>query len=289
MSKKGKEEAEKITRRTREAAVSSRRATRFVEVATVLVVLVMAAVTTIVVLRSPHGSPSATSSDVPTGAVDTPTAVDEHGAFRVGAGGAVVAPGSAPDGGVRVDLFFDPMCPGCGATDRALSGRFVELLDSHQIDLYMTPVAFLDANSSDGYSSRTVSAIATVADEDPTHFMAFVSALYKVGTQPDEGGGYRSVSDVHLAGTAESVGVPAEVADTFSKEQFVPWAKKQTAVQTSRTDLFPQGFSTPGLFTGVSYVGSKASGQRVDLTGSDSTVDTFNAAVAKAASKRTPA
>lgn len=197
----------------------------------------------------------------------TPSKVDANGAFHVGAGGAVLDD-NQPTGSTRVDNFFDPMCPGCGIVERGIGDRLVELLNEEEIDLYMTPVAFLDNASTDQYSTRAVNATITVAEESPEHYLAFVNNLYKEGNQPSEGQSYVSVPDSILSERAIEVGVPQEVADKFKEGHYTEWIKTNTQKQLNdRNDLFPDGFSTPAVFLELEYKNKEThEGEVVDFT-----------------------
>ena len=182
-----------------------------------------------------------------------PTKADANGAFHISSGGAVIED-VAPTGQTRVDMFFDPMCPGCGLVDRGIGERLNQLVDDGEVDLYMTPVAFLDHASSDKYSTRAVNATITVAEEAPEYYMAFVNTLYEEGHQPAEGASYVSVTDGLLAERAVAVGVPEEVAAKFSEGLYYDWIAENTNKQLNqREDLFPDGFSTPAVFLNIEY------------------------------------
>ena len=58
----------------------------------------------------------------------TPKNFDEHGAFQVKSE-------NLKSSATRVDDFFDPLCPGCGAVHRAAGDRMNELVKSGDIDL----------------------------------------------------------------------------------------------------------------------------------------------------------
>jgi len=209
---------------------------------------------------------SQTSDNQTQGEQLVPTKVDANGAFHVSKDG--VLEDNAPTGNTRVDIFFDPMCPGCGLVDRGISDKTNELLNNGEIDLFMTPVAFLDNTSSDRYSTRAVNATITVAEESPEHYLAFVNDLYEVGHQPSEGSSYIPVSDEMLAQRAVDLGVPQEVADKFSNGHYTEWISENTNKQLNqREDLFPEGFSTPAVFLNIQYKDTEThSGEVEDFT-----------------------
>lgn len=182
----------------------------------------------------------------------TPANLTSDGSFRILGDGSVdtEADESSKDGLLRVQVFFDPMCPGCGYFERAVGDRLLELTKNGEIDLYLTPVSFLDRTSSDFYSTRAVNALVTVGSESPEHFYDFFQAIYSEDFQPHEGVDYVPVTDADLSELAQSVGVPAEVANSFAEGNYGQWIASHSQASMNRTDLFPQQFATPGVFIG---------------------------------------
>lgn len=205
----------------------------------------------------------------------TPKNFDEHGAFQV-------KPENLKSSATRVDDFFDPLCPGCGAVHRASGDRMKELVKSGDIDLRLSPVSFLDEASTDKYSTRAINAFVTVAENSPEHALDFLTALYRKDFQPQEGTqnyGQKPVTDQALVEAAVGAGVPADVAKTIPEHRYADWIKKTSEKQVKRSDLFPGGFSTPAVFTGVKYGSDgKASGTRIDFKNKD-ILKAFNEAV----------
>lgn len=205
----------------------------------------------------------------------TPKNFDEHGAFQVKSE-------NLKNSATRVDDFFDPLCPGCGAVHRASGDRMKELVKSGDIDLRLSPVSFLDEASTDKYSTRAINAFVTVAENSPDHALEFLSALYRKDFQPQEGAqnyGQKPVTDQALVEAAVGAGVPADVAKTIPEHRYADWIKKTSEKQVKRSDLFPGGFSTPAIFTGVKYGSDgKASGTKIDFKNKD-ILKAFNEAV----------
>lgn len=178
----------------------------------------------------------------------TPKNVDANGAFRAKQASGV----KLKEDSVRVDLFFDPQCPGCGALDRAIGPELTELSKEGEIDLYLSPVSFLDNAGRDRYSSRAANAVITVAEESPENLGEFVNAIYEEDFQPAEGGG-ETRSDEELIAEAVNVGVSQESAEKIKNHSYFKWIEENTEKQTNRKDLFSAGFSTPSIFLNVSY------------------------------------
>lgn len=186
-----------------------------------------------------------------------PATPDENGAF-------VVKSDKTTENSKRVDVFFDPMCPGCGIVDRAISKTLAEMVDSGEIELYLSPVSFLDEASSDNYSTRAVSAFIAVAEEDSRKALDFMSGIFAKEFQPREGNAYESVTNEDFADVALAVGSSTSVVDSIkSGSAYSDWIAENSTKQLARKDLFPDGFSTPSVFTNVSYKNGIATGEKV--------------------------
>lgn len=236
-----------------------------------IVIVIIAIVGFLIVKDAENSSNEAESTR---GEQITPTTADANGAFYVPANAGDKA--SETSDATRVDVFFDPQCPGCGVVDRGIGDRLAELVESEEIDLYLTPVSFLDRATTDKYSSRAASAVVTIAEKSPEHALDFVHAIYDENFQPSEGGGSSNVSDEKLAEAAKSVGVPAEIADTIKDQSYVDWVLSHTETTKTRPDLFSAGFSTPSVFLNIEYVdGNATSFTKVQFQDED-VLTTFN-------------
>jgi len=130
----------------------------------------------------------------------------------------------APKAPVVVQVFVDYMCPYCGKFERANGSDLAALVASGKIRLDLHPMSFLDQASSTQYSTRAANAVVTVAKGAPTYVLAFTYALFE--NQPAEGGA--GLSDVVLKALAEQVGVPAAVANSFTKGENTSWVQQAT-------------------------------------------------------------
>jgi protein-disulfide isomerase len=180
----------------------------------------------------------------------SPERADVNGAFYVTDDAKIKAPAKDSTKS-RVDMFFDPQCPGCGIVERGIGDRLSELSKNDEIDLFVTPVSFLDEASQDAYSTRSVNAVITVAEKSPENLHDFIHAIFAKGVQPSENSA--SLSDDRLSEIAQSVNVPLEVAETFKNKSYFDWIAQNTEKQFERSDLFPNGFSTPGVFINVKF------------------------------------
>lgn len=152
-----------------------------------------------------------------------------------GAGGSVVAPaGATEDGGIllgssdapaSVAIYYDYMCPACGAFEQANGEELDQLLEDGTVRIELRPISFLDETSQGTrYSTRAANAFATVADADPETAWAFHQALY--ANQPQEG--TPGLSDDEIATIAEDAGVPADVVEQFSEMRHEGWVAEVT-------------------------------------------------------------
>ena len=94
------------------------------------------------------------------GASNVPVATDKP---PTGTDGAVDFDGgfiAAGNGAKKVDLWFDAMCPVCGAFEKANGATLASAVDDGSITLRLHPLTFLDAASNGtGYSTRAAAAL----------------------------------------------------------------------------------------------------------------------------------
>jgi protein-disulfide isomerase len=147
----------------------------------------------------------------------------------------VVTPANLTDGGaipvgeadapVTVEIYFDYMCPACGAFESANGEELDRLVEDGTARVELRPISFLDRTSNGTeYSTRTANAIATVADGAPDRAWTFHSALY--AAQPEEG--TDGLDDERIAEIAEEAGVPADVVDRFADRTYDGWVASVT-------------------------------------------------------------
>lgn len=184
--------------------------------------------------------------DGTTGKVVAPANI-EAGAFSVG----------DADAPVTLDLYFDYMCPACGAFESTNAEDLSRLIDQGMVRVNLHVMAFLDEQSHGAeYSTRAGNAYATVVDAAPDKVWAFHTALY--ANQPNEG--TEGLSDDQIASVAVRAGVPADVVKSFTEGVHRGWVAQSTqqafdaGVTSTPTvklngDMFTGDWSTPGELT----------------------------------------
>lgn len=135
------------------------------------------------------------------------------------------AGGEVPEGAIRVDIYEDFMCPVCATFEMVNADDLEELVAAGDIALYIHPLAFLNHYSQGtDYSTRSASAVATIADGSPEHVLDFTRLLYM--NQPEQNS--RGLSDEEMASIAIQVGVPEDVANSIKDGKFKAWALAAT-------------------------------------------------------------
>lgn len=173
-----------------------------------------------------------------------PPVADKEGGLTISAKGIGRKTPDAPS----VHIFVDPMCPWCGKVARVLDPKLEKMVEAGQVTVTYTFLNFLDDVSSDHYSTRVGNALATVAEEDPDHFLAFEAAVFAQDFQPDEED-YKPVTDQDLADQAGRVGVPESVTAKFAEGRYKDWVGKVNDYTITRKDAKDAKgeFSTPTI------------------------------------------
>jgi protein-disulfide isomerase len=153
----------------------------------------------------------------------TPAAATENGAFAVGKSGVVGE--DLDESRVRMDIYFDFMCPICGQFEEFRGGEIDALREAGTVDVYYHPIAILDRFSQGtAYSTRSAAAAALVAEEAPESFMPFMQAMF--ANAPEEG--TTGLTDEEIQAIATSAGVPEAVAAKIPNLAYTSWARSAT-------------------------------------------------------------
>ena len=179
--------------------------------AVVLAVGVVTSVAACSLLGGPSNVPIAT--DAPPKGTDG--AVDFDGGFI-----------TVGDGAKKVDIWFDAMCPICGAFEKANGATISGAVDDGSITLRLHPLTFLDAASNGtGYSTRAAAALTCVAVTDKNAVLPFYEALFTDQPQENSDG----LSDKELAKRASDAGAGDISACLADSGPYKAWAQGNTA------------------------------------------------------------
>ena len=213
MSKQGRIRTQEMRQAQQEAAARQARNRRIVTVVGALVIVGLLVAIVLAVVSATRGGDD--DPPVATGKVVVPQSGNASGAVPVG----------EPDAPVTLEIYYDYMCPACGAFEAANGGELDRLLEEGTVRIELRPISFLDGQSSGTkYSTRAANAFATVADGAPDSAWDFHAALY--AHQPQEGS--KGLSDDEIAGIAEDAGVPSDVIDRFGDGTFNGWVASVT-------------------------------------------------------------
>jgi protein-disulfide isomerase len=127
-----------------------------------------------------------------------------------------VVTGSGP---VTVDEYIDFLCPHCKAFHDQSGPTIAKLADAKKITLVTHPVAYLDAASTNQYSTRSSAASGCAADGGK--FTQYADVLF--ANQPAEG--TAGPSDDQLIAFGSQVGLGEPFATCVKDKRYVNWAK----------------------------------------------------------------
>ena len=151
-----------------------------------------------------------------------PTTANNHAGIPAGADGVA---GTFDKDAPVLQVYVDFMCPYCGDFEEANAAELKTLRDAGDLTVNYHLLSNLDQLSmGTKYSTRAANAAATVANDSPEHFVAFVEGLF--AKQPEEN--TTGLTDEEIAAIAVEAGVSQEVADTFSKGTFSDWVTEGT-------------------------------------------------------------
>ncbi|WP_291379459.1 thioredoxin domain-containing protein [Demequina sp.] len=205
-------------------AQSRRRAVGWSVTGIVLVALFVALVAYIV----RQGDVSEVSGE---GQLDLAVASD-NGGIPIGSTGVV---GEELDSTrVRLDVYFDFMCPACRGFEQTHSEIVSELRAQGIVDVYYHPLGYLDGYSlGTEFSTRAASAAALVAAESPDDYLAFMEAMFV--NQPAEN--TQGLTDAQIQAIASQVGIADDVVARIPDHEYTSWVR--TATERASKDGLP--------------------------------------------------
>ena len=153
-----------------------------------------------------------------------------------------IAVGTGP---VDMDAYIDFQCPFCKQFELASGGAINLLLDRQVIRFIRHPMNFLDAASTNHYSTRAAAAAAAASDAG--RFNEYAEALFE--NQPPEGG--PGLTDDQLIALGRDIGITDPTfAHEIQEGRYLPWPSFVTARATARgvggtPSVFVQGVPVP--------------------------------------------
>ena len=136
--------------------------------------------------------------------VASPAGATVSGGIPVGQDGVAGTRGGSAEDATVVQVYFDFMCPYCGLFETTNSAELEELRATGDVVVEYHPVSILDRLSAGtGFSSRSATAAAFVANESPAQFLDFVAVMFV--NQPAEN--TAGLSDAQMAEIAAQAGV----------------------------------------------------------------------------------
>ena len=184
--------------------------------------------------------------------LNTPSLATAVGSFAVDKSGKAIPLDQADSSIPRIEFVFDPQCPGCHLVETGTHDTVESMMENGEAQFFFTPVSFLNGASTDDYSARAASTAIEVAESDPEHFYDYIAAIYEDENFPGEGAEYPrdGVSYEDLGETAKEAGVSEAAISKFDEQNYRLWVLENTKVNTERTEVFPQGISTPTVLMG---------------------------------------
>lgn len=168
------------------------------------------------------------------------------------AGGDAIVTGSGP---VTVDIYQDYLCPYCKQFHDSAGATLTQMAEQNQITLAIHPIAILDQQSTNEYSTRSAAAAGCAADGDK--FLAFNDALY--ANQPAEGGA--GPTNDELITTGKGVGLTDSFGTCVTDGTYLTWPAHTTDVASEK------GVSgTPSVFVNGTKVNATLAAVQTAIT-----------------------
>ncbi|MGW4328865.1 DsbA family protein [Nocardia sp. NPDC004573] len=171
-----------------------------------------------------------------------------------------------PDAKKTIDLFEDPLCPGCGSLERIYGQEIAQKIDEGALAVRYRLVNFLDARSrSKDYSTRAVAANQCVAESGSGPvYSKFHTELFTT-KRPSEGGA--DLSNEELAAIAGDAGAAESVRQCIATGAEVDSARATAMAQTAALgEALGGSAATPAVFDGTTKVDTNDENWVVSLT-----------------------
>lgn len=248
---------EEAERQAQEQAQKERRQQTIIGAIAVALVVVLVAVAGFAIWRATRPSPEEAMSveqaynqlqEVST----KPSKASDKGGILVSKNGY----NKPVEGAPTVDIYMDFICPGCGSLHRNLDTTTTKMVDAGQLNLNLHFMAFMDRASTDEYSSRAATAALYITDHDNdvNHLLQFIQNMYAEDFQPEEGSGYKSVSNEQIREQAIKAGVSKDVADKLQSTDYKTWIDAINTYIPKLPEVQHQKGSYKGTFTSPAVV-----------------------------------
>jgi protein-disulfide isomerase len=192
--------------RAQAARAEARRRSMIVGAAILAVIVIAVGVFAVV----QNGKHSAAASGGP-----TPANIAAGNSIVVGKAGAPVT----------MIAYEDFQCPYCDQFETANATQIAAWVAAGSVRVEYRPIALLDANSTDQYSTRSLNAVAALVNSTPTAFAKYHQLLF--ANQPKEGG--PGLTDKQLVDLAVQAGAPrASMTAAVNAGTYRAWTVRVT-------------------------------------------------------------
>ncbi|MGK8509677.1 DsbA family protein [Nocardia asiatica] len=185
-----------------------------------------------------------------------PSVLEQNGAILLG----------RPDAKKTIDVYEDPLCPGCGSLERIYGQEIAQQIDAGTLAVRYRLVNFLDGRSrSQDYSTRAVAANQCVAEAGAGPvYSKFHTELFTT-KRPSEGGA--DLSNEELATIARDAGAAEPVRQCIATGAKVDSARTTAMAQRAALGAALGGSAaTPAVFDGTTRVDTNDENWVVSLT-----------------------
>jgi protein-disulfide isomerase len=196
---------------------------------------------------------------------------DRYGTVRNPAVVAVLQPDGGilvgrPDALKTIDLYEDPLCPGCGSMERIYDQEIAQQQDDGKLAVRYHLVNFLDsASRSKDYSTRGVAANECVAEAGSGPVYSKFHELVFTTRQPKEGGA--DLSNADLAAVAKEAGASDQVVQCIASGAKVDAARANAQAALGKlNDVLNGRVATPTAFDGKTQLDVNNPTWVLDLT-----------------------
>ncbi|MHA7271434.1 DsbA family protein [Arthrobacter sp. HLT1-20] len=170
--------------------------------------------------------PTTTETTVDVDKLGTPPTAAAEKAFDLQKIGIQASATGEP---IQTVVYFDFMCPFCGAFEKQFGPQLKSLASEGKITVEYRALGFLDRFSSGtNYSSRAGAAAACVADKSPEKYQAFLDVLFV--NQPAENS--KGLDNATLKKYATEVGA-ADISSCVDAKTFRPFMANTTGLATN--------------------------------------------------------